>query len=190
MYYHASQTKNIKVLEPRVSNHNKPLIYFSDKRENVLVYLSNAIEKYCKENKFKYEGIYSTWASYGFKNGILQIEEYYPNATYETFKDVQGYIYCVENIPGMNKLDEIPNVFVTSQNTEVILCEFIDDAYDEIMKNVEEGKICILKYEDLEEKKKEWIKNTMQKEYDEADEHPEYRFFLKNKFPFIKTRDI
>ena len=35
-FYHASPVKNISVLEPRVSNHNIPLIYFSDKRENVL----------------------------------------------------------------------------------------------------------------------------------------------------------
>ncbi len=32
MFYHASQTANIKVLEPRVSNHNRPLIYMSTKR--------------------------------------------------------------------------------------------------------------------------------------------------------------
>ena len=44
-FYHASSVKNINELEPRVSNHNIPLIYFSNKRENVLVYLSNAIEK-------------------------------------------------------------------------------------------------------------------------------------------------
>ena len=63
MYYHASQTKGIKVLKPRVSNHNIPLIYFSNKRENVLVYLSNAIEKFCKETNFKYDGIYSKWGT-------------------------------------------------------------------------------------------------------------------------------
>ena len=49
IYYHASQVGGISILEPRVSNHNIPLIYLSKKRENVLVYLSNAIEKYCKE---------------------------------------------------------------------------------------------------------------------------------------------
>lgn len=36
MYYHASQTADIKVLEPRISNHNTPLIYFSTKREIVI----------------------------------------------------------------------------------------------------------------------------------------------------------
>ena len=34
-FFHASQTKNIKILKPNISNHNIPLIYFSDKRENV-----------------------------------------------------------------------------------------------------------------------------------------------------------
>lgn len=45
MYYHASPIGTIKRLEPRVSNHGVPLVYFSKKRENVLVYLSNAIER-------------------------------------------------------------------------------------------------------------------------------------------------
>lgn len=45
MYYHASQTAGIETLEPRVSNHGTPMVYFSSRRENVLPYLSNAIEK-------------------------------------------------------------------------------------------------------------------------------------------------
>ena len=39
MYYHASQIKDIKVLEPRKSNHNIPLVYLSVKRENTLVWI-------------------------------------------------------------------------------------------------------------------------------------------------------
>lgn len=81
MYYHASAVKDIKELEPRISNHGIPLIYFSKKRENVLVYLSNAIEKYCKETNFSYDGIWQKWAAYGFnQDGRQRIEEYYPNA--------------------------------------------------------------------------------------------------------------
>ena len=49
MLYHASQTPGIEVLEPRTSNEGVPRIYFSDKRENVLVYLSNAVEKTCRD---------------------------------------------------------------------------------------------------------------------------------------------
>ena len=62
MYYHASPVCSITRLEPRISNHGLPLIYFSTKRENVLVYLSNAIEKYCRETGFSYDG---TWQNGG-----------------------------------------------------------------------------------------------------------------------------
>ncbi len=41
-WYHASPTKDLTTLEPRISNHGVPLVYLSKKRENVLVYLSNA----------------------------------------------------------------------------------------------------------------------------------------------------
>ena len=54
MYYHASPVEGIKQLEPRVSDHHIPLVYFSTKRENTLVYLSNAIQKYCKETGFNF----------------------------------------------------------------------------------------------------------------------------------------
>ena len=98
-FFHASQTKNIKILKPNISNHNIPLIYFSDKRENVLVYLSNAIEKFCKEKHFKFEGFWHKWGPYGFdKDGRLCLEEYYPNALKETYSGVKGYIYSCDSI--------------------------------------------------------------------------------------------
>ena len=76
MYYHASPVEGIKQLEPRVSDHHIPLVYFSTRRENTLVYLSNAIEKYCKESGFAYDGIWKKWGPYGFtKDGIQQLQE-------------------------------------------------------------------------------------------------------------------
>ena len=187
MYYHASQKKNIKVLEPRISNHNKPLVYFSNKKENVLVYLSNAVEKFCKENNFKYNGIWSKWASYGFtKDGILELQEYYPNATYETYKGVSGYIYSVKEIPGIEKQKDIPNAFHTNKSVNVYDCEYIDDAYERIQDEIRKGNIVLVKYEEFIKTKKEWLYKTIQKEYDEAIDHPEYRHFLTSKFPFIK----
>ena len=49
MFYHASPVKGLAQLEPRISNQDIPLVYFSRKRENVLACLSNAVEKYCRE---------------------------------------------------------------------------------------------------------------------------------------------
>ena len=97
MLYHASPVAAIKTLIPHVSNHDRALVYLSEKRENVLVYLSNAVEKHCRETGFAWNAPWYKWASYGFtKDGLLLLEEYYPNATEETYKGVSGYIYQAE----------------------------------------------------------------------------------------------
>ena len=180
-YYHGSPAKNIKVLEPRVSNHGIAYIYFSDTRENVLVYLSNAIKKVCDETNFNYEGIYHTWASYGFKNGKLEIQEYYPNATFDTYKGVSGYIYKVKDVPDIEVQDDIPHAYKTKTKTKIDSVEYIEDAYEEIMKCVESGKIELLKYDDFMKEKGQWLEKTIIKEYKETT-NPPYKHFLEVKF--------
>lgn len=190
-YFHASQTKGIKILEPKISNHNVPLIYFSDKRENVLVYLSNAIEKFCREKHFEYDGIWHKWGSYGFeKDGKLRFEEYYPHALEDTYKGVSGYIYSCKQITPYQKLDlKIPNAHITSQQTAVDSCEFIPDAYAELIKAEQEGKITILRYDSFiaDSQRKTWLRKTITEEYKNSASHPEYRFFLERKFGKILT---
>ena len=186
MYYHASQTADIKVLEPKVSNHNTPLIYFSTKRENVLVYLSNAIEKHCKESGFIHNGKWHKWASYGFEpDGTLRLDEYYPNAIEDTYKGVSGYIYSAENICEKEDSINISNAVATSKPITVTDVEFIEDVYFEILKAAESGLIKIRRYEDMSDKMLAWIENTIKNEYVEAENEPDYRCFLKDKFDFI-----
>ena len=162
MYFHASQIGKIKTLEPRISNHNIPLIYFSDKRENVLVYLSNAVEKVCKEGRFTFDGLWYKWGSYGFeKDGRLRFEEYYPNALEDTYKGIGGYIYSCSKIDPYPKLDiKIPNTFITAQKTTVDNCEFIPDAYNEMINAEANGLITILRYNEFISniKRREWLK--------------------------------
>ena len=188
LLYHASQTDNIKVLEPRVSNHNTPLIYFSAKRENVLVYLSNAVEKYCKETEFAHNGKWHKWASYGFEpDGILRLDEYYPNATKDTYKGVSGYIYCSNDIYETESDIKINNVVATSEAVPVVSVEFIEDAYAEILKAEKAGLIKIRRFEDMSDKMLAWIKNTIKSEYTQAENEPDYRYFLKANFPFLSA---
>lgn len=71
--------------------------YLSSRRENTLPYLSNEVELYGKRTVCFLNGPYHKWASYGFTpEGILRLEEYYPNATKETYQGITGYIYTVE----------------------------------------------------------------------------------------------
>ena len=186
MFYHASPIKGIVQLEPRISNHSIPLIYFSKKRENVLVYLSNAVEKYCKETGFAYEGTWQKWGPYGFtKDGMLCLEEYYPNALVSTYKGVSGYIYSTETIVDSGFQINIPDAATSSLPVPVTGVEFVPDAYEAILQAEKEGLIVIRRYEEMTDKKKEWNTRTIREEYQSAADHPEYRHFLRGCFPDI-----
>lgn len=187
MYYHASQTAGLKLLEPRVSNHGVPLVYFSTKRENVLVYLSNAVEKYCRETGFSYDGPWKKWGPYGFdKDGRLRLEEYYPGALESTYRNVSAYIYSVSQIEPAELSIEIPDAAVTSSPVQVEHCEFVPDALEAILQAEREGLITILRYEELTENMLAWNERTARQEYAEAADHPEYRHFLLGNFPFLR----
>lgn len=184
MFYHASPTHCIEVLEPRVSNHGKPLVYLSKKRENVLPYLSNAVEKYCRETGFPHEGPWYKWGSYGFFEGKLRIDEYWPNALEETYKGVSGYIYAAETVPGREELKGIPDAVITSEPVPVTGCKYVPDAYEALLIAAELGQIFIRRYEQLPEKMLAWIESSIKQQYEAAD-MPTYRHFLKGKFPEI-----
>lgn len=184
--FHASGISGIEYLEPRVSNHGKPLVYFSVKRENVLPYLSNAVEKYCKEIGFVKSGGYYKWCSYGFtKNGILELQEYYPNAIVETYKGVSGYIYTASLNCKLRKQDDIPFSYCSEHKIKTDGYEFIPDAYNELTKAEGRGLIKIKYFEQNDENKLAWIKRTVISEYEKAKNIPEYKLFLEAKFKDI-----
>ena len=188
MLFHASQMPGLTILNPHVSNHDKPLVYLSEKRENTLVYLSNAVEKYCESIDFHHQGYYKTWASYGFTaDGLLQLEEYYPDATTDTYKGVAGYIYSVQPADCCRPLSSIPYAVASEHPLFVADCEYIPDAYDAIMQAVSNGRMVLRHYAQNSPKKLRWIEKIIRSEYDNAGTHPEYRAFLKAKFDFLSA---
>ena len=190
MYYHASPTGGITKLEPRISNHNIPLIYFSEKRENVLVYLSNSVEKFCRETGFPYDGPWQKWGPYGFDpDERLRLEEYYPNALEETYRGVSGWIYSAEAITPADFDLRIPGAAVSAEPVDVCGAEFVPDALEAILEAEHQGLITVLRYEEMPERMHAWLQKITPKEYDEAADHPEYRYFLRAKFPeMLKDR--
>lgn len=185
MFYHASPIHCIEVLEPRVSNHGEPRVYLSRKRENTLVYLSNAVEKYCRETGFTQEGPWYKWASYGFYEGKLRLDEYYPNAVQDTYKGVSGYIYAAETVPGGEAQEDIPDAVITSQPVPVLGCEYVPDAYEAILEAAEAGCILIRRYEEMPDAMLAWIDSCIKEQYEKSKDFPTYRHFLQGKFPEI-----
>ena len=186
MLYHASPIPDIKTLTPHTSNHGKPLIYLSSKRENVLVYLSNAVEKCCRENSFPHVGSYHKWASYGFtKDGLLRLDEYYPNATEDTYKGVSGYIYTVSESSSCTPMQDIPFAFTSDSPIPTVSCEFVSDAYEALLSAANSGKLLLTSYEQNSPKMLDWIRTVITEEYEKSQDSPEYLFFLKTKFNFL-----
>jgi len=187
LLFHASQTPNLKMLTPHVSNHGKALVYFSEKSEYTLVYLSNAVEKCCREAGIDFQGTYHTWASYGFaENGLLCLDEYYPDATRDTYQGQSGYIYTVRKNDCCKAFDGIPHTFVSAAAVEVLSYTFVPDAYEALEAAKACGKVILNRYEDNSREKLAWIRQGIEREYAEAKDDPAYRFFLESKFSFIR----
>ena len=184
---HASPVGGIEVLEPRVSNHGDRWVYFSGKRENTLVYLSNAVEKFCKEAGFQHAGVWRKWGPYGFTpDGRLRLEEYSPDALRDTYSGVSAYIYTARQTESVKFLPGIPGAFYSCEPVPVEGCEVISDAYAEILKAQEEGKITIVRDEDWTPAQREGLKRMIAAEYEACGAQPDYQHFLEYQFPWLK----
>ena len=64
-------------------------------------------------------------------------------------------------------------------------CEYVSDAYYEIIKAEQEGLITICRYDEFIKKRKEWLQKTIRDEFANSLLAPDYRFFLENKFADI-----
>ena len=186
MLFHGAKTGGIRVLRPHVSNHGRPLIYFSQKRENVLVYLCNPVERFCRESGFPLPERCYTWASYGFDpDGVLRLEEYYPHAAREAYSGARGYLYSVEDFPEAAALEGIPFAFTAEKPVSVSGCEPVPDVYQAILEAERAGRLRLRRYEDNSPKMLAWIERAILQDYALYEDHPEYRHFLKAKFPEI-----
>lgn len=183
MLYHASPIGGLTELRPHISNHGIPLLYFSQKRENTFVYLSNAVEKYCRETGFAYNGPWKKWGPYGFTDdGRQRLEEYYPNALEETYRGVSGYIYTAEKVIRRGHPVPIPDTVTSRGAVEATGCEFIPDAWEAILQAEQEGLLVLRRYEEMTEREADWLRRTVREEFRQAEDHPEYQHFLRDKF--------
>ena len=184
MYYHATDVKDIKVLEPKGED---GLVYFSTKRENVLVYLVNAVKKFCRDFGIKFEGAH--WGPYGFtQSGLLQIQEYFPNALEKTYKGESAYIYSAETVNDTGDCNYIKNVATSKEPVKVAAVEFVPDALETILDAEKQGLIAIRRYEEMSENGKAWVERTMIEQYKRATTN-DYKMFLKANFAEI-LKDI
>ena len=98
------------------------------------------------------------------------------------------HIYMCDKIEPHDGIDiQIPNAYVSAENTVVESCKYVADAYEELIEAERTEKIVIVRYKDFisSESRKEWLRKTIIEQYNFSEDHSEYRFFLKKKFSDI-----
>ena len=113
------------------------------------------------------------------------MEEYYPDALEETYKGVAGYIYTAKDITDSGYCIGIPDAGTSTTPVPICDCEYVPDAYTEILAAENKGLIKLVRYEEQSPKKLDWIRKTVIQEYKEAGDQPDYRYFLERKFKDI-----
>ena len=180
MFYHASDTKGIDTLKPMGED---GLVYFSTKRENTLVYLVNAVKKFCRDSGIKFEGAH--WGPYGFsKDGKIRISEYYKDALEKTYKGESAYIYMAEDISDSGDCKYIRDVATSKEPVKVTGVEFVPDAYEAILEAEKSGLIEIVRYENMSKKSRDWQERTIREEFKNAKTN-DYKAFLSANFAEI-----
>lgn len=178
--YHGSNTGNIKVLEPRQADHDRPYVYMTTLDVVSAFYLCNAVER----------PYY--WFPYGFEkdSNIPIYHELYPNALREVSEGVSGYIYEVEaNDSQVIPFKNIPCARLATQPIEVSSCTKIENAYDLFMEYLEQGKMLLGRFEDKSEQQLKWWYASLVDYLKQKDmiNNPEcsYALFIKKKFPQV-----
>lgn len=177
--YHGSNTADIKVLQPRLADHEQPYIYMTTIDVVSAFYICNAVER----------PYY--WFPYGFtQNNIPVYHELYPDAFKEISQNRKGYLYEVDAkksqiIPFKN----IPCARLGIEPIQVVDCIEIPDAYEYFMKCVAEDKLEIGRFEDKTEKELEnWYSMILSYIQEKDMIHTpdcSYAKFVKEKFPFV-----
>ncbi len=178
--YHGSNIENIKILEPKLADHDRPYVYMTTIDIVAAFYLCNAVDR----------PYY--WFPYGFeRNSDIPIyHELYPNALKEVSEGVRGYIYEVD--AEENQVIPFKNIPCARLATEpVTVKKFIQvhNAYDLFMEYVDQGKMKIGYFKDKSEQQLEWwyaglIEYLREKNMIKTPDCS-YARFIKEKFPQV-----
>lgn len=180
--YHGSNTGNIKILEPKQADHDRPYVYMTTLEVVSAFYLCNAVER----------PYY--WFPYGFTEENMPIyHELYPNALKEVSNGVSGYIYKVEAdesqiIPFKN----IPTARLATAPIEVVGVKKIYNAYDYFLECESKGMLKIGRFEDKTEQSLDNWYNMIYEYIKEKNmlltPDCSYAKFVQEKFPWVWER--
>ena len=151
--YHGSAVANIATLEARSLLHNsdKKVVYFTGNLPFALLYIWD-------EKRNNYDRKY---VSGGIRNGTAFYEEWFPNQLETFYKDVSGYLYCVQGNNNFPPVENRENMFYSESGVSVDKVIFIPNVYEEILKYEKSGEFAVLRYNEQSEKRQQELVDLM-----------------------------
>lgn len=140
-YYHCSPTGGLQVLEPR-----KPVVFDKPARVYLTTLLPMAL-MYAVRN-YEY--------TYGYTGeGQIYLEEYFPGALELLYRGKSASLYLCD--PESTEKTRIPNEAISERAVPVLSETYIPDALEALLEQERQGTLVIYRYEQLNEKRLDWI---------------------------------
>lgn len=177
--YHGSRTPGIRVLEPRLADHDRPYVYLSTLEVVAAFYLCNAVQR----------PYY--WFPYGFHPDAPEIpvyDELYPNALREVSQGVQGWLYTVEvSEEDVLPFGSNPCARLAVKPLQVTGCIEVPDAYALFQDYLRQGKMGLGRYENMTEKHLRFYMGMIlaHMRRKQMDPSCSYALFVRQKFPEV-----
>ncbi len=184
MFFHGSDVGGLEELRVHGSNHGK-FVYLFDEKLRVLPYCVNPVQVYLdkKYGKGKIKAEYRV-ASSGFKDGVLNLPELYPGFFEDAFKGQTGYIYSFDNPEGVQSLGR-PNMFGVPGNLKTECVEIIGDLYDYLFGLEKQGKVSLIRYDNLSLQDRKDLEERHLKAYNHTTNKYAREYLFEN-FPYIR----
>ena len=148
--YHGSVSADITELKAYSMLHgtDKKVVYLTDNIPYALFYIWDG-------NHNNYNRKFVTgW----IKNNISCYEEMFPNQLETFYKDVSGYLYCIEKSTDILSVDGREAMYYSEKDISVDHIEYIPDIYQELMKYEVLGEFKLFRFnEQSKEKQNELI---------------------------------
>jgi len=129
--YHSSKIQGLKVLEPRVSSHDKAWVYAMEKPEYCSLFLGDC-------NDFINQ--------IGFVNDVPEIVERFKDSLLYAYENKSGSIYTLDATNFKKGMTTFSVELVNENPCDVVREDKIQNSLENILKLESEGKLIIYRY--------------------------------------------
>lgn len=177
-FYHGSPIGGLTRLEPFLSEHKKPYIYFSSTPVVSLLYAVKPVPK-----PFSFY-------PYGFADdGSVVYSEYYKNAFEDIYKGKVGYIYECDDISDAENMTQISCAYTVDEPIVIDREIKITDCYEQFKEYEKQGLFKIKPFEAVSEKEMQMVFDDLKAsmiKYDlKNNPDNEMSIFIKTNFPCV-----